>query len=254
MADLLAHPLAHSGDAATAPPRNTGRHPPTPPSAMQPTARPDLYAPIHKALRLFMTDTLLRLGRLDPQDAAERFQTLAQLRGLLQACARHLKRENDFVHAALEARRPGASAAIGAEHEAHLDASAGLELEAQALEARPDAAVALHLYRRLSRFVAENFEHMWVEETRLNAALWELYSDAELHALHRRVLASIPPDELLQMLRWIVPALNPPERIELLGGMPEPLRAVALAQVQAHLPAASWQALRRAVTGAPALA
>ena len=35
-------------------------------------------------------------------------------------------------------------------------------------------------YRRLSRFVAENFEHMLVEETRHNAALWELYTDAEL--------------------------------------------------------------------------
>ena len=35
------------------------------PSAMTTPARFDIYAPIHKALRLFMNDTLARLSRLD---------------------------------------------------------------------------------------------------------------------------------------------------------------------------------------------
>jgi len=213
--------------------------------------RLDLYAPIHKALRLFMADTLTRLGRLDLDCAAERSQVLAQLHELLTQCESHLRHENEFMHTALEARRPGASARLGAEHEAHEDAIAGLQAEAQALAQQPTPAAALHLYRRLSRFVAENLEHMLEEETRHNALLWELYSDAELEALHQRLLASIPADEMLHTLRWMVPALSPAERAGLLGGMPPPVRQVVLEHVQPHLDAHGWAKLCAAV-GAPA--
>jgi len=218
-----------------------------------PTAhRLDLYAPIHKALRLFMVDTLTRLGRMDLDCAAERAEALGQLDALLNQCLAHLRHENEFMHTALEARRPGASARLGGEHEAHEDAIAGLQAEAQALAQQPTPAAALHLYRRLSRFVAENLEHMLEEETRHNALLWELYSDAELEALHQRLLAAVPADEMLHTLRWMLPALSPAERAGLLGGMPPPVRQVVLEHVQPHLDAPAWSKLCAAV-GAPAV-
>ncbi|MDN3921294.1 hemerythrin domain-containing protein [Roseateles violae] len=178
-------------------------------------ARHDLYCGIHKALRLFMTDTLARVGRLDLGDAAERAETLGQLRRLLNSCRGHVERENGFIHPALEARRPGVSATIGAEHDDHLEAIAALEAETAALAARPEPAAALRLYRRLSRFVAENFEHMLIEETRHNAALWEAYDDAELEALHGRLVASVPAEEMQLLLSWMLAALSPAERAHL---------------------------------------
>ena len=60
---------------------------------------------IHKALRHFMTDTLVRVGRLDIDDADEMSATLAQLETLLTLCTRHIEHENDFLHTAIEARQ-----------------------------------------------------------------------------------------------------------------------------------------------------
>src|SRR4051812_6495084 len=61
----------------------------------QPAApRFDMYCPIHKALRSFMCDTLLRAGRMDVDDAAELDSTLDQVDALLAFCLDHLEREN----------------------------------------------------------------------------------------------------------------------------------------------------------------
>ena len=81
--------------------------------------RVDLYAGIHKALRAFMTDTLLGLGRMDVEDDldfAQGCQRVAQLLDVLQA---HLEHENRFVHSAIEARAQGGSLVVADEHEGH---------------------------------------------------------------------------------------------------------------------------------------
>lgn len=213
--------------------------------------RVDLYAGIHKALRLFMTDTLARVGRLDTSDAGELAATLEQTRSLLALCHAHVAKENEFLHTAIEARRPGGSQRVAAEHVEHLDAIAGLEAEVAALAALPKEPAAQRLYRHLARFVAENFEHMNVEETSHNATLWSLYSDAELIEIHQRLLATIEPAEMALVLRWMVPAMSPAERAGMLGEMqrqlpPEAMRGV-LDIAREHLDDTAWGKLARAL-------
>ena len=77
--------------------------------------RHDLYAGIHKALRLFMTRTLTRVGSTDAADAAALALSLQQVEALLALCASHLQHENDFVHPALERARTGCMAALDAQ-------------------------------------------------------------------------------------------------------------------------------------------
>jgi hypothetical protein len=214
-------------------------------------ARVDLYAGIHKALRLFMNDTLARIGRVDHDDPVDLNATLAQLQSLLDACRSHVAKENKFVHTAIEARCPGASERIGSEHAEHLDAIAALEAEAAALRALPGAGAALRLYRHLARFVGENFLHMHLEESAHNSALWATYSDAELLDIHQRILASTPPAEMALVLRWMVPAMSPAERAAMLGDMqtqmpPEAMRCV-LEIVRPHLDDTAWGKLARAL-------
>jgi len=79
--------------------------------------------------------------------------------------------------------------------------------------------------------VADSFQHMHVEETAHNAVLWAAYSDAELDAIERALVASIPPAEMFEVLHWFMPALSAPERAGMLRGMqqampPEPFAAV----------------------------
>ena len=221
--------------------------------------RVDMYSGIHKALRALMADTLLAVGRMDCDDALERAQTVQRVLELLDFCANHLKHENDFVHTAIEARAPGASEAIAHEHEEHLAAIGRLSTAAGVLR---DCAVierplaARHLYRELALFIAENFQHMYVEETAHNAVLWARYTDAELAAIHDALVASIPPAEMMYTARWLVPFMNPIERLGLLDGIrakaPAPAFQAILDTVQPHLTQQEWAKLARGL-GLPAV-
>ena len=212
--------------------------------------RVDLYAPIHKALRNFMCDTLCQVGRVDVNDADELQQALAQCDQLLALCEAHVHHENRFMHPAIEGRQPAGSKRIAHEHEEHLQSIAELRDEVGSVRAAATAAapaLALRLYRHLALFVAGNFQHMHVEETAHNAALWAHYSDVELMQLHGRLMASIDPREHLQVGRWMLPALTPAERSAVVGGMkaeapPEAFLGL-MAHIRPHLPLKSWAQL-----------
>jgi hypothetical protein len=223
----------------------------TPPIAAEPAfARHDMYVGIHKAMRHFMLDTLLRVGSLEVRDEAELDSVLGQLQALLAECGEHLAHENDFVHPALEACHTGASERIAGEHVEHLEAIDALREDARQLRAagrERRGALALRLYHHLALFVADNFQHMHHEETAHNATLWACYSDAELEALHGRLLASLPPQELFLVARWMLPAMNPGERVEMLTSVRERAPKAAfhalVAHVRPHLDDTAWARL-----------
>lgn len=194
------------------------------------TARYNIYGNIHKALRAFMSDTLALCGRTDWPDAIDRRCTLEQLDSLLTLCEMHLTHENDFVHAAMEARRPGSSGSTAGDHVEHCAAISALRDAAQRLangqESAPELA-GTSLYRKLALFVAENFEHMAVEETDNNAVLWACYSDEEIHGIERDLVAHIDPAHKSLVMRWMLPALSATERGMLLQGLKQQLPAEA---------------------------
>jgi hypothetical protein len=216
--------------------------------------RVDMYAGIHKALRALMADTLLAVGRMDAHDALELAQVTERVLQLLDFCAAHLKHENDFVHKAMEARAPGASEAIAHEHEQHLREIADLAAVVKTLRECAQAhrpLVAHALYGELALFIAENFQHMHVEETAHNAVLWARYTDAELIGIHDELVASIPPEQMMYTARWLIPFMNPTERAGMLADVrakaPAPAFQAILDTVQPHLSQQEWAKLVRAL-------
>lgn len=182
----------------------------------------DLYARIHKALRAFMADTLVLIGRTDPHDAEAVARTVAQVEQLLSFCADHVAQENDFVHPALDARCPDTSTGATRDHAGHLLHIAQLREMSQGLSASEgvDREVALHvLYLAMALFVADNLQHMHVEETVHNSALWNACTDLELLAVHEALVASVAPANHMIAMRWMLPNLNACERQVMLGGM-----------------------------------
>lgn len=220
-----------------------------------PSVRYDIYAEIHKALRAFMGDTLARLGALDARDADETAAVLGQVRDLLALCQAHLEHENEFLHRAMEARCPGSAAATGEDHVGHQAAIGRLGSALEAAEAAgPGREAALHrLYLRLAGFVGENLVHMDEEEQVNNRVLWEHYSDAELQAIERDLVASVGPEEMGLVLSWMLPALNPGERARKLAGIragaPEPVFRQVLGVARARLTGAGWQRLEQDLAG-----
>ena len=108
-------------------------------------------------------------------------------------------------------------------------------------------ALALRLYRHLALFVAENLQHMHIEETVHNALLWQHYGDAELAELHDRLLASLGPADKELAARWMLPASTPAERSAMIGGMKAELPPEALlglmTMLRPHLDAPGWAKL-----------
>lgn len=214
----------------------------------------DLYARIHKALRAFMTDTLGRAGRTDIHDEADVRGMLAQVRELLAACEQHVEKENNYVHVAIEARAPGAASRIAHEHLEHGAEIRNLRAMADHLPSVPSTLRSdyLHgLYRHLSLFIAENFAHMNVEETEHNRVLWTHYTDAELQEVEGRILASLPPETVAMIARWMLPNVNHAERTMILAGMRENAPPEAFAGMveicRVLLPMPEWMKLARAL-------
>ncbi len=148
---------------------------------------------------------------------------------------------------------------MGHDHEEHRRAIEALgQLLAALREARPAVRplAAQQLYRELALFVAENFRHMHVEETAHNAVLWARYTDAELEAIHDGLVASIAPAKLMRFARWLVPFLNPAERLGLLSDMRAKAPAAAfeaiLDTVRPHLAPREWARLAQDL-GRPAV-
>ena len=197
---------------------------------------------------------LVLVGRLDVFDADEMQATLAQFDSLLDLCTSHIGHENAYVHTAIEARRPAGAQRTADDHVEHLQSIDALRTEGRSLRAAPDherMGLALRLYRHLALFVAENFQHMHIEETANNAALWSSYSDAELMDLHGRLLASIPPQQNLEVARWMIPALCPVERAGVVNrakaGMPPEAFLAVIDCVRPHIDARGWPKLARAI-------
>ena len=224
----------------------------------QPTqARLDIYGVIHKAVRAALCDALVLLGRSDPQDDADLDEMAERVRGLLVFCGQHLRHENDFLHPALEARAVGTSAEVSDDHVEHVASIRSLEQQLQQLMQTPAPArnaAALSFYHRLSHFVAENLEHMLVEESRHNAALWQHYNDAELAEIHNALVGSIPPAEMMDTLHWMLPHMHHAERVEMLLDMrahaPAPAWDAALGVARQRLSERDWGKLERALAAA----
>lgn len=220
--------------------------------------RVDLYAGIHKAMRALMADLLVAVGRIDVHDRDEVRHITQRVEEFADFCTAHLTHENTFVHVAMEARQPGSSVGIANEHVVHEAAIRALRSAALVLTSCPDAErdkAALALYRQLALFIAENFEHMQLEETVNNQILWTHYSDAELIDLHARLVASLSPEENFFVLRWMIPAMTPAERVQVLDDMrshvPQAVFETVLDMLQKHLNHAAWAKLARGLGIAP---
>lgn len=218
----------------------------------------DLYAVIHKALRNYMGAVLVQVGRLDPTDEQEVRGCREALLDLVDWLESHLTIEERFVHAALvERRRAALLSTLQHDHEEHQRSFSMLRCDAETLlgtlDDPPDArrSRARHLYLAVSRFVAENFLHMAIEETEMNLLLWETFTDEELYGIYQAIMASEGKGQLERAVTWVLPAISHEERLKVLGGARAAMPAAAfeelLPQVRATIGARDFEKLARAL-------
>lgn len=217
--------------------------------------RHDIYALIHKGIRLMLGDILARAGRVSPDDPGAVADLVRRVDDVAALCEAHLAHEDTFIHPALEQARPGTSARIAAEHGEHARDLHTLRAHARTLRDGDPAqrAEACHaLYHALSLFAAHNLVHMHIEETQHNAVLWAHFGDDEIAAIEGRLIAHLSPPELMSALRWMIPAISAAERLAMLGGMranaPAPAFDAVLALAREVLDDDAWAALARGLS------
>jgi hypothetical protein len=79
--------------------------------------------------------------------------------------------------------------------------------------------VGQEFYRALTIFFAEFLRHMDREETLAQRALNELCIPEELGQALGGIISSIPPDEMMYTLDFMMPALSANECVDMLKGM-----------------------------------
>jgi hypothetical protein len=198
--------------------------------------RLDLYTPIHKAIRSILFSTTTAFARADFSDEASGRAACKGVRRLVEALRDHGHHEDQHVMPLLATCDPTVAAILARDHTSVEALHAELvALAALAEEAAPAARLAAvpALASVLHRLVASHLQHMDRGETEANAALWAHTTDGQLAAVHRSIMASIPPEPLMETLAVMIPALNPSERAALVAGVAATAPPAAAARVQA---------------------
>lgn len=187
--------------------------------------RLDLYRNVHKGIRVMLFDLVQKAGRIDFTDAAALENLRNEARNIFELLESHAHTEDTFVMPLVEKHSPVLAKEFAA---AHGEQESLLPRVLDILEsidpASSDAAAKGHSFvLQFSRIAGDLLIHMADEELEINGALWNAMSDEELGEVERRLVGSFAPDKLARYLRWMIPAMNPAERVAFLGHVPPPV-------------------------------
>lgn len=161
-------------------------------------------------------------GNTDWADDRAVSELVAEWKDVLFVLSGHHQHEDDFCDALIQQHAPELREQLEA---AHVDADAGLanlndvatSLEAAGPDERWAALRAFHL--DLSDFTASYLAHLRFEEDMVMPVLNEALTDDQLAQVTTAIRMSVPPPQMCIFIRYMVPAMNPAERADMLRGM-----------------------------------
>lgn len=179
-----------------------------------------IYESAHKALRNLFSQVLFKAGNTDYSDAAASELLFTQSEELFRLLHVHAHSENTYMLSVLAEKVKDA-----AEH----DTNDHVRLEA--LQEKAENMLAMMkagttdprfthaYYRAVGDLYAEHLLHMLHEEEVTQEVFWQHFKDAELHVMTGNIVKNLKPEDSMAMFKYMIPALNQPERIALLGGV-----------------------------------
>ena len=167
---------------------------------------------VHKGLRAMLYDAALTLQQTDFTDSTEAAAALIKVEKVLFTFERHAHHEETFINPAIEPYEPEIATSFEEEHKE--DQRLGNSLKNLLIiyentflrEEKISSGSAI--VKAFREFLVFNLEHMAKEETLLNHALWRHYTDDEIKAISRKLVASIPPDEMQAVARWMLRGIS----------------------------------------------
>ncbi len=222
----------------------------------------DLFTPVHKGLRAMLYGLSTRLQTNDFADIESTqklvtdleisFESARSAGCILCAFAHHANSEESVIF-------PGTSVAARAlvtdliqdHHElTRRELEIGESARGLLRLSTPNERIAAGV--RVNQLANELFGayivHMNREETELVPVMREHFTDQEQLKMQGEVIARFPPDRLMALLGWMLPALNVTELSELLAGVkgmaPPPLLKAVSELCETRVEPARWAAVK----------
>jgi hypothetical protein len=175
-------------------------------------SRFNTFNQIHKALRAMLYDTALTLQQTYFGDTDEAETALEKVKIVVDVFDQHAAHEDRFIFPAVQQYEPSIVDIFEQEHDkdhALAESLRGLLIVYKyAMLAGVKIETGQAINKAFIEFMIFNLEHMAKEETVLNKVLWRYYTDAEIMAINQRIVASVPPEEMLVTSAWMMRGMS----------------------------------------------
>jgi hypothetical protein len=181
----------------------------------------DLYRNVHKGIRNGLFSLCERAGGVDPADDDQIGLIAADTDWMFELLDAHAEHEDATIGPALRDLDESLDDLVRREHAA-LDAAMQTIRDLQRDIDAPRHGRAVHVrrcYLTLASFTSAYLAHEATEELQVSPVLFTGLGTDGVRELEGAIVGSIKPDHFAGYLRLILPATNPSERAELLGGI-----------------------------------
>lgn len=184
----------------------------------------DLYAPVHKGIRVALSGLCLQAGSVDITDDEGVRSFIEEFKRVVVILHAHSRDEDAHINESYEKYAPETLLQLEEEHtglEQKLEKLNELvnQLESGRQHPARYEQIWYQIGKDINRFTAEYFMHLEHEEGPGMKALWEHLTDDQLKVISINIRSSIPPQAMLIFLHYMIPAISHQERVEMLSDM-----------------------------------
>lgn len=213
----------------------------------------EIYTKVHKGLRKALYDLSYSACRTNYSDNFEIDNLSRLFHEVLTFVEEYIKNKNLLLLPLLEKKLPGLKL-----NEKHLETEAKIEIlrinlqsliSCSYIEKKIKGEIFCQL---INEFMTDYLNHIQAEELETSLLIYEYCSDEELKNTFRIIFSTISPVDIIMMLRYIIPALNNDERVELIERIkqtaPHPAFNSVIVLSQSVLDDDDWKLLQRSLS------
>jgi hemerythrin-like domain-containing protein len=174
--------------------------------------RYNTFYQVHKALRAMLYETATELQRVDFINRDEVTSVITDIITVVDVFDKHAYNEDHFVFSAVEQYEPSVVDSFEQEHVRDHELSTQLRTLINIYRSLETDEERIQLGSALRKafvdFLAFNLVHMAKEEDIINNLLWRYYTDEQIRAIEKQIIANQPPESTAVVWRWMIRGLS----------------------------------------------
>ncbi|MGC5327733.1 hypothetical protein [Brevibacillus sp. SYSU BS000544] len=216
----------------------------------------DIYAQVHKGIRLALSGLCYQAGSVDGSDKERVNSFVEEFRRIVLILDAHSRDEDTHLNEAYEKYAPETLHQLEEQHSVlELKLEKLIELVDQLDMNKQDPShhqkIWYQIGKDLNRFTADYLIHLQHEEGPGMEALWENLSDDQLKVISINIRSSIPPQVMSIFMHYMIPAISHLDRVGMFSEMkkfaPKEAYAGMLGLAESRLDQKAWLQLQAAL-------